>query len=77
MALFGYHNCFFFILLRRQKPYRLRLLLTRKSGDFGAVSETNLSCAVTILKVDWDRLLCLVFMYDVNNFEKLPAIVRP
>ena len=51
--------------------------LTDMFGDIGAVSETNPSSAATILKVDWDRFLCQVFMYDVKNFEKLPAIVRP
>ena len=68
--------CFWFCCAGT-KPHRLGFLLTHKNGDIGAVSETNPSCAATILKVDWDRFLCQVFMYDVKNFEKLAVIVKP
>ena len=35
-----------------QKPYRIELSFTQEGGDFGAVSVTERSCPVSILKVD-------------------------
>ena len=49
-------NAMFLVLLRRQKPYHLGLLLTHKNGDFGAVSEANPSC--------------LVCFYELNAFSR-------
>ena len=35
-----------------QKPYHMRILFTRKNGDFGAISATERSCVAPISKVE-------------------------